>query len=338
VTAGSGDRTPVRVGPPRSPVGHARAVVETDALTRAEWVAARKMGLGGSDAAAVCGLDRWRSPFAVWLDKTGMLDDADEASEAASWGHLLEPVIADEVARREQVDVTRVGWMLGHPDHHFMLANVDRLVVDPRLGPDAGVFEIKTTSPFNALDWRDGIPVPAMCQVQHYLGVTGLRWALVAALIGGQRLITHVVEADDDLIASIIDVEAVFWSHVIDREPPAPDGSASTSALLGRLYDVETDAVRAIDRAEIEPALAALHFARTRQDDAEADRRAAENEIKVVMGGAEMLTDAAGEPIARWPSVETARVDVAALRRDHPTLAAQYTTTTTSRRFTIVKR
>jgi putative phage-type endonuclease len=328
VTAGSG----------LAGVGHARAIVETEPLTRAEWLAVRRMGLGGSDAAAVCGLDRWRSPFAVWLDKTGMLDDADEATEAMSWGHLLEPVIADEVARREQVDVTRVGVVLGHPDHHFMLANVDRLVVDPRLGPDAGVFEIKTTSPFNALDWRDEIPVPVMCQVQHYLGVTGLRWALVAALIGGQRLITHVVQADDGLIDSIVEIESAFWQAVTDREPPAPDGSSSTSALLGRLYDVDPGSVRAVERAEIEPALAALHFARSRQDDAEADRRAAENEIKVVMGGAEMLTDAAGEPIARWPSVESARVDVAALRRDHPTLAAQYTTTTSSRRFTIVKR
>jgi putative phage-type endonuclease len=318
--------------------GHARAIVETEPLTRAEFLAARRMGLGGSDAAAVCGLDRWRSPFAVWLEKTGMFDDGDDVGEPADWGRLLEPVIADEVARREQVAITPVGWMLGHPTHHFMLANLDRLIDDPRFGPEPGVFEVKTTSPFNAVDWRDGIPVPAMCQIQHYLAVTGLRWAMCAALIGGQRLVTHVVAADDDLIGSIVEIESLFWSHVLDREPPAPDGSRSTADLLGRLYDVDPDNVMAVDRTEIEPALAALHFARSRQDDAEEDRRRAENEIKVVMGGAALLTDRDGDVIARWPEIETARVDVAALRRDHPTLAAQYTTSTTARRFTIAKR
>jgi putative phage-type endonuclease len=328
VTAGSG----------LAGVGHARAIVETELLTRAEWLAARRMGLGGSDAAAVCGLDDWRSPFAVWLEKTGMFDDSDDAGEAADWGRLLEPVIADEIARREDVDVTPVGWMLGHPRHHFMLANLDRVVIDPRRGDDAGVLEIKSTSPFNAADWRDGIPVRAMCQIQHYLAVTGLRWAMCAALIGGQRLVTHAVEADDELIASIVEIESSFWQHVLDREPPAPDGSRATADLLGRLYDVDPDRVIAVDRSDIEPALAALQFARSRQDDAENDRRRAEGEIKVVMGGAALLTDRDGEPIARWPEIETARVDVAALRRDHPTLAAQYTTTTTSRRFTIAKR
>jgi len=320
-------------------VGHARLVAELEPMDRAAWLAARQHGVGGSDAAAVCGLDSWRSAFHVWLDKTGVLDDADEAGEAATWGRLLEPVIADEVARREQIDVAPVGWMLGHPEHAWMLADVDRIIVDPRLGGDhPGVLEIKTTSPFLAADWRDGVPVPVMCQVQHYLAVTGLRWALVVALIGGQRLVTHHVEADDALIDSLIDIESRFWRHVIDRDPPAPDGSKSTADLLGRLYDVDPDGVEVVDRAEVEPTLATLRFARSRQDDAEQDRRAAEAELKMRMGGASLLVDTDGEPIARWPAVQTGRVDLDALRKDHPTLAAQYTKATTSRRFTIVKR
>lgn len=319
-------------------VGHARPVAELDGMTRAEWLAARRIGIGGSEAAAVCGLDDYRSAFSVWLDKTGVLDDADEASETAQWGGLIEPVIAEEVARRQHIEVSRVGWMLGHPEHHFMLANLDRVAYDLRLRPDPAVMEIKVAGAFRAMDWRDTVPVRAMCQVQHYLAVTGLRWALVAALIGGQRLVTHVVEADDQLIDSIIEIETTFWRHVTDREPPAPDGSRATTDLLGRLYDVNPDQVMTVERSEIESTLATLRFARSRQDDAESDRRTAENELKILMGGAALLTDTDGEPIARWPAVDSARIDVTALRRDHPTLAAQYTTTTSTRRFTIVKR
>ncbi len=310
-------------------VGHARPVAELDGMTRAQWLAARRIGIGGSEAAAVCGLDDYRSAFSVWLDKTGVLDDDDEASETARWGGLIEPVIADEVARRQQIEVFRVGWMLGHPEHHFMLANLDRLAYDLALRPDPAVMEIKTAGAFRAMDWRDTVPVRAMCQVQHYLAVTGLRWALV---------VTHIVEADDELIDSIIEIETTFWRHVTDREPPAPDGSPATTDLLGRLYDVDPDRVITVERSEIETTLATLHFARSRQDAAEADRRAAENELKILMGGAALLTDTNGEPIARWPEVQSARIDVTALRRDHPTLAAQYTTATSTRRFTIVKR
>ena len=39
-------------------------------LTREEWLARRRSGIGGSDVAAVLGLSPWKSPRQVWLDKT----------------------------------------------------------------------------------------------------------------------------------------------------------------------------------------------------------------------------------------------------------------------------
>ena len=54
-------------------------------MTRAEWLEARRNGIGGSDAAAIAGLNRWRSPVAVWLDKTGQIVP-EEPGEAAYWG------------------------------------------------------------------------------------------------------------------------------------------------------------------------------------------------------------------------------------------------------------
>jgi len=46
-------------------------LIQTDNLDRDEWLSFRKQGIGGSDASAVCGLSRRKSPMAVWLDKTG---------------------------------------------------------------------------------------------------------------------------------------------------------------------------------------------------------------------------------------------------------------------------
>lgn len=316
-------------------LGHARPVVDLDTLTRPDWLDARRNGIGGSDAAAVCGLDPYRSAFELFLDKTRILPDDDRAGEAADWGRLLEPVIADEVARRHSLDVQPVGWMLAHPDHDWMLADLDRAIIDHG---EPGILEIKSTSPFRSDAWRDGPPIAVMCQVQHYLAVTGLRWVLVAVLIGGQRLVIHRVERDDALIGSLIDIETRFWKAVQDRQPPAPDGSQATTDLLAHLYDVNPDSVAVVEVAEVEQHLAALAQARARQDAAETDRRQAENELKVMMASAALLTDLDGNPVARWPEVHSRRIDVERLRADHPDIAEEYTKTTTSRRFTIVGR
>ena len=44
-------------------------------LTREEWLARRRSGIGGSDVAAVLGLSPWKSPRQVWLDKTTDISD-----------------------------------------------------------------------------------------------------------------------------------------------------------------------------------------------------------------------------------------------------------------------
>ena len=60
------------------------------------WLAMRKAGIGGSDAAAVIGLSRWKSPFQVWLEKTGQTEPDDLSNnEYVYWGTVLEQAVAD---------------------------------------------------------------------------------------------------------------------------------------------------------------------------------------------------------------------------------------------------
>ena len=37
--------------------------------TKESWLKLRKNGIGASEAAAACGLSRWKSPLEVWKDK-----------------------------------------------------------------------------------------------------------------------------------------------------------------------------------------------------------------------------------------------------------------------------
>lgn len=90
-------------------------------------------GLGGSDAAAVLGLDKYRSGLAVWMGCTGRAEDEPQ-SEAAEWGTRLE----SEVLRRYAEDLAYpevligrnregdLAWYSAHEDGHV---NVDPLTV-----------------------------------------------------------------------------------------------------------------------------------------------------------------------------------------------------------------
>lgn len=68
-------------------------------------------------------------------------------------------------------------------------------------------------------------------------------------------------------------------------------------------------------------------------EEAQAAAEALKDQIKAYMGNAELLT--AGPYKVSWKPVTTSRIDTTALKKALPDVAAQYTKTTTSRRFTV---
>lgn len=68
-------------------------------------------------------------------------------------------------------------------------------------------------------------------------------------------------------------------------------------------------------------------------EEAQAEAETIKGAIKANMGGSDMLL--AGEYKITWKAVESRRLDTAALSKALPELAAQFTKTTTVRRFCI---
>lgn len=320
-------------------IGSARVLARVDGLDRPEWLDLRRQGIGGSDAAAICGQDRWRSAFEVWLDKTAAPNlPADEMSEAAEWGILLEPIVREQTARRQQVAIVDAPYLVQHPAHDFMLANLDGLaweLRDPALDPPEGVYEGKTAGVWTADGWEDdGVPDAYLLQGMHYLAVTGLDWLIYGVLIGGQRLEVRRVERDQELIDHLVSIEAEFWQRVIDRTPPAPDGSKACTDLLAHLYDVKPDSVVTVDDAD--EVIDALHLRDTYKVAAKEAEEAAseqENRLKVLLGDHEVLQLPDGHVLCTWKQHEVTRLDSKALKADRPDVHSAFSTTTTQRRF-----
>lgn len=129
--------------------------------------------------------------------------------------------------------------MMQHPDYPFMLANVDGVIYDKEDG--MCIFEAKTASAFKAKEWENHVPEEYQLQIQHYMAVTGAKKTYIAALIGGNQFIYHVVEREEEVISLIIQMEEQFWNHhVVGNHPPELDGSTATTKYLGEKYKSST--------------------------------------------------------------------------------------------------
>lgn len=282
----------------------AEIIARTDDMGRPEWLAARRHGIGGSDAAAVAGLDRWKGgALAVYLDKVEGLED--EVGEAAQWGNLLEPIVADEFSRRSGIETSPAPYLLASVDRPYQLANLDRLAHERG---DTGVYEGKVTTVYLADEWDgDQVPDRAMVQTLHYLSVTGFDFAYLACLIGGQRLEWRRVARDDEAIGHLNSIEAEFWQRVEDRRPPPADGSEATGDLLARLYDVEVDKIAVLPPEALD-LIGERAAAKAQAKAAEARARLAENRLKQMLADCELgVLD--GDVICTWREIPEATVD-----------------------------
>lgn len=286
---------------------------------RDTWLRTRRTGIGGSDASAVASLSKYESPYSVWMDKTGRVPlDSVEASEAMLWGNLLEPVVRAEACKRLGLDVELTGT-LQHADRTWQLYNPDGLL------SDGGILEIKTSNQFLSGEWDDQVPDHAELQVQHGMAVTGAGHAWVAGLIGGQRLVVHRVDRDDDLIATLIDLEAAFWQHVLDDTEPPIDGHDATRAALADRYPVDPGAVRDVPPNAVAEAHA-NYFAAKADEKAAAERKAlAANTMRALMAGRGVLTS--GDRV--WARTKRGVFAPKRFADEHPEIAAACTVTKT---------
>lgn len=230
---------------------HDARPIAAPGLDRQEWLRLRRRGIGGSDIAAICGLNTYTSPYRVYLDKRGEIPFEPD-SEAAKWGRRLEPVVAAGWAEDTGIALHPCPGMLSRRDRPWMLANPDYLAGDP---DRPAILEIKTRSVWQLEEWESGVPDGPALQVQWYMAVTGAVESFVAALIGGNTLRWHHLVRDQALIETLIAIAARFRDDVAAGRAPVPDGSHATTHLLAYMAHPYAGREHHADAAEVQPLL-----------------------------------------------------------------------------------
>jgi putative phage-type endonuclease len=259
----------------------------------------RLTGIGGSDLAAILGLSKWRSPYQVWLEKTGR-HHSDESTLPMRWGTYAEEFVAREYAERTGRGVQRYNAMLRHPEAP-LIGHIDRLVIPEgaktashkgQIRTSIGL-ECKTVSAFAAgrdSEWgpegTDQVPGQYLVQCAAYLALTGCQQWDLAALIGNAEFRVYHFHRDMDLEGYLLEESSRWWrDHVIADVPPNPVTEAEARERWPRHADGKvlhaTDDVGQLLRqlAEIRKLMRAL----------EASEKAAKDALYPALADAEMV-------------------------------------------------
>ena len=305
--------------------------IPTKNMSHEQWLAERRKGIGGSDAAAIVGLNKWSSPYTVYADKLGLVPPKED-NEAMRLGRFLESYIAQRFCEETNKRVKNCNYILINEDYPFALANVDRMVI----GENAGL-ECKSTSELNLKRFRGGeYPENYYVQCVHYMAATGAeRWYL-AVLIGNKELKIFTIERDAQEITALMEAERMFWTdHVVAETPPPVDGTEPTSKTLKVIYrdSISNDGapIELFGRnAVIEEYLECKRLSKEYETLADAKAQ----QLKADLGLYE--TGICDQYMVSWKNVSSNRFDPKRFILDHPELdLSAYYNHSQSRRFTI---
>lgn len=202
---------------------------------RLEWLAMRqKVGIGGSDAGTVLGLNPWCSNVQLWRQKTGQEVPEDISDKpAVRFGKIAEEHIRELfILDYPDMDVQyHEFWMYCNDAYPWQFATLDGELTEDT--GRRGILEIKTTTIQNKAqwdEWEGGIPQRYFAQVLHQLSATGWNFAILRAYIryykGGEfraAVRDYKIERDDvlDDIAYLRQQEMHFMDCVNSGKQPA---------------------------------------------------------------------------------------------------------------------
>ena len=292
-----------------------------------EWLKLRSQYIGGSDAAAVVGLNAHASQFSLWAEKTGRVPGF-SGNLATEVGTFLEEFVAQKFAQETGKKVRKCNHSFFNSKYPWAIANIDREIV----GEDAGL-EIKTTDSLNMKKFKNGeYPSHYYVQCVHYLAVTGKKRWYLAVLIGNKDFRIFTIERDDAEIEALMGAERDFWECVKNNTPPLIDGTEASSEAVKAIYADCNDFTA--DISAFDEYLAQREYLKSEIKDMEQLVIEIENRLKIFLG--EMGGGDSEQYRVSWKPQTKTTFDHKRFAKDNPDLdLSQYYKSTTSRVFRV---
>lgn len=262
---------------------YAPRLVLGPSATEAEWLAARRHGVGASEVGAVVGASAYEGPMRVWLRKVAGYETPD--NPAMKWGRRLEDDVLEEFGdNHPEFRIEVKPGLFAHQDAPWRLVTPDAIAFDE----DGGLLvEVKTGMSYGSAEqWgdigTDEIPLPYLCQVTQGCDILGYRrWALAVLLLDQRDYREYRGDFDKRLAEQIRTRVDQFWhGNVVAGVEPTADGLPDTTDILAARYAAPDRDTRVDLPAEARDWLAAYRINHEALDERQRAKREAANLIR----------------------------------------------------------
>jgi putative phage-type endonuclease len=148
-------------------------------MTRTEWLAERERGIGGSEAAAILGMNPYMSNVELWEYKTGRRQREEKDSPYMEYGREAERALVELFGLdypRYKTSIHEAYRLERNEEYPFMLGTVDAGLEEKETNKRGqrrkGFLEVKTTNILASgqkEQWNERIPQNYYVQCLHYL-------------------------------------------------------------------------------------------------------------------------------------------------------------------------
>lgn len=273
----------------------------------ADWLAMREHDVTSTEAAALFGCSPYATPYELWHRKTGQLEADFQVNQRMIWGNRLEAAIAYGIAEDHGLVVEPFKAYMRLPDVR-MGSSFDFKVVGlvpgfagqsvfrdlfEEHGP--AVLEIKNV---DGLAFKRGwinddekeAPPHIEFQVQHQLEVSGLGWAIIAPLVGGNTPVPFARLRDLATGNIIRQKVAAFWASIAAGTPPEPDFARDGKSIASLYLENNGKSIDLTGNNRLAELLEEYKAAAAMEKEGETRKDAAKAEILTIVGEYEKAT------------------------------------------------
>lgn len=305
-----------------------------------EWLQLRTQGIGGSDAGAILGLNKYSSPLSVYKAKVdGVSKDLSDNANVRRGKELEDFIMTKYVQPKMQEHGYVTGkpdFMIVNSDYPFLRANVDGIAksITGASYKTSLLIEIKCVSAFAEDAWDGaeygGIPPYYYAQIQHYLAVTGMKAGYLVALFDRTWSVKwYPIKRDETFIADMLPKLRQFYEVNMQMEiPPKIDYALD-----------KEDASKAIDEApqptipSEEMSVFVSEYAETTSEIKNLEKR--KNDLASVILDMYRQGMMPTNGVVKFTTVKSSRFNQTRFKAEHPDMYEEYCEESESPRSTI---
>ncbi len=295
--------------------------------------------IGGSDVAAILGINPYKTSYEVWEEKKHGIKTF-EGNAATEWGTKLEPLIVNHceqinnriIAFRNVRLISSIEFIGCHPDG--IMKNIQKESVNLEsleVSENDILIEAKTVSSKAYKNWQNEIPLEYYCQIQHNLFCCGLQQAKFIYFVLDDRYYNEItVNLDEDFIKKQNEYLVNWWNcYIIGDETPIK--------LIADFEKSTPEIEIAEANEEILEIFEQLKEYKEKIKELTEKKETLENDLKTFIGDKTDLYYGINL-LATWRLQTRVTVDTKKLKEEQPLIFSQYAKENKSRTFLIKQK